>query len=192
MILIIDHNDSFTYNLMQYTLELTSSVKVINYDKLSVEDVKVDDIRKIILSPGPKAPKDYEKTKNIIECFKGKVPILGVCLGHQIIAEFFGGETKHAPYVCHGKAAQIEHDSRGIFDDIQPKINVARYHSLVISEKKFPKKELKITSRTMDGLIMGVRHHTYDIEGVQFHPESILTEQGFKMMQNFVLNERQQ
>ncbi|EAE1994599.1 TPA: anthranilate synthase component II [Listeria monocytogenes] len=190
MILIIDHNDSFTYNLMQYVLELTSKVKVINYDKLSIIDVKTENISKIILSPGPKAPKDYEKTKKVIEYFKGEIPILGVCLGHQIIAEFFGGEIKHAPYICHGKATQIVHDNSGIFEDIQSKTNVARYHSLIISENNFPGKELKITSRTIDGLIMGVRHCIYNIEGVQFHPESILTEQGFKMIQNFVLSER--
>lgn len=189
MILIIDHYDSFTYNLMQYTLEFTTSVKVINYDKLNFKDFNANNITKIILSPGPKAPKDYEKTKKIIEHFKGRVPILGVCLGHQIIAEFFGGEIKHAPYICHGKIDRIEHDNKGIFNCIEPITNVARYHSLVVNEEHFPEKELEVTSRTMDGLIMGIRHRFYDIEGIQFHPESILTKQGLEMIRNFVLGE---
>lgn len=186
MNVIIDNYDSFTYNLVQYIGVFTSDILIYKNDEISIEELEKLNISRIMISPGPKSPSEAGISKAVIEHFKGKVPIVGVCLGHQAIGEVFGGATIHAPYVMHGKASVITHDEEGMFSGVRQNINVGRYHSLVIDPETFPHDELKITAKTEDGVIMGVRHRHYPIEAVQFHPESILTQDGLKMIENFL------
>lgn len=185
MILLIDNYDSFTYNLYQYVAELGYEVKVIRNDEIPVEDIATLNPTHIILSPGPGTPKEAGMTLNVIKMYKGKIPLLGVCLGHQSIGEAFGGDVVHAPILMHGKTSLILHNGKGVFANIPNPFRATRYHSLIVKEETLPA-ELEITARTEDGLIMGLRHKTMNIHGVQFHPESILTEHGKPLLRNFL------
>ncbi|MFD1774701.1 anthranilate synthase component II [Paenibacillus rhizophilus] len=186
MILVIDNYDSFTYNLVQYIGKHTKNIVVYKNNKITIEELRGLPISRILISPGPKSPSEAGISKLVIDYFKNKVPILGVCLGHQAVGEVFGGMTVHAPYVMHGKPSKIFHDGKGIFKGIKQGIPVGRYHSLVIDPHTFPKDELVITARTEDNIIMGVRHKQFPVEAVQFHPESIITQNGLMMMENFL------
>jgi len=185
MLLMIDNYDSFTYNLAQYFAELGSPPEVIRND-FPLNKINLKKYSAVVISPGPCSPKEAGiSCKIITECAKRKIPVLGVCLGHQCIGEVFGGKIVHAPYLMHGKISKIQHDNKGIFKNIPQNFNATRYHSLVIDKKSFPE-SLEISAWTDDGIIMGVRHKTMPIEGVQFHPESILTEHGMKLLDNFL------
>jgi len=186
MLLIIDNYDSFTYNLVQYLGELGADMKVVRNDGLSVDDIEAD-LRpeKILISPGPGTPDGAGITLEVIERFAGKVPILGVCLGHQAIGQHFGGKVVRGPEPVHGKPVEIQHDGRTIFEGVPQNFNAGRYHSLVVDRKSFPDC-LEISAESPDGLVMALRPKTEKIEGVQFHPESILTDHGKHLLQNFL------
>lgn len=186
MILIIDNYDSFTYNLVQYLGELGAQIEVRRNDEVSVEDIAANrEIRKILISPGPGTPSTAGISLALIERFAGSIPILGVCLGHQAIGQAFGGRVVRAPHPVHGKASKIKHDGRTIFEGVEEDFEVGRYHSLVVEQESLPAC-LEVTATTEDNLIMGLRHRTMDVEGVQFHPESILTSGGKKLLANFL------
>jgi len=185
MILLIDNYDSFTYNLYQYVAELGYEVKVIRNDEIPVEEIGKLNPTHIILSPGPGTPKEAGMTLDVIKMYKGKIPLLGVCLGHQSIGEAFGGDVVHAPVLMHGKTSMIFHNGKGVFLNLPSPYRATRYHSLIVKEETLPS-ELEITARTDDGLIMGLKHKTLNIHGVQFHPESILTEHGKPLLRNFL------
>lgn len=187
MILLIDNYDSFTYNLYQYMGIFTSDIKVVRNDKITVEEIEKMNPDKIVLSPGPKAPKDAGICLDVVKYFAGKKPILGICLGHQTIGEAFGATVSYAKKVFHGKQSSIEHDGTGIFEGINSPIKVARYHSLAIIEETMPDC-LEVTAKTEDGEIMAIKHKEYPVVGLQFHPESIYTEHGKKIIENFVNN----
>ncbi len=186
LVLMIDNYDSFTYNLYQYILEIIPQVEVFRNDKITLKQVEALNPSFIVLSPGPKGPADAGICKDVIGYFgpKQDINILGVCLGYQCINEVFGGRTIRAPYVCHGKTSRVQHDGKGIFYGLPGTIEVARYHSLVVDEERLSQ-DLEISARTEDGIIMGLRHKVYPIEGVQFHPESFLTRYGKEMIRNF-------
>ncbi len=186
MILMIDNYDSFTYNLVQYFGELKADMKVYRNDMLSIADIKKMNPAKIVISPGPGRPEDAGVSIAVIKEFGGKVPILGVCLGHQGIGYAFGGKIINAKKLMHGKTSLIEHDGKEIFKGLSHPFEATRYHSLVIDRKSLPKC-LEVTAWTTDDKeIMGVRHKTLPIWGVQFHPESILTTQGKNILRNFL------
>ncbi len=190
MLLMIDNYDSFTYNLVQYFGELKAEVKVVRNDELSVEQIEALAPERIVLSPGPCTPKEAGVSLAVIERFAGKLPLLGVCLGHQSIGQAFGGEVVRARQVMHGKTSPIHHKDLGVFAGLANPLTVTRYHSLVVQRESLPEC-LEITAWTQhaDGAldeIMGVRHKTLNVEGVQFHPESILTEQGHELLANFL------
>ena len=187
MILVIDNYDSFTYNLVQYLGELGADLKVIRNDKITVDQVKRMKPEKILLSPGPGEPKDAGISESLITAVDGKIPILGVCLGHQSIGEAFGGRIILAKRIMHGKTSMIYHNGREIFKGIKNPFEATRYHSLVVERKSLPK-VLSVTAETKDKdrEIMGLKHKTYPIWGVQFHPESILTGEGKKLLKNFL------
>ncbi|GIM29588.1 aminodeoxychorismate/anthranilate synthase component II [Clostridium polyendosporum] len=185
MFLMIDNYDSFVYNLVRYLEELEEDVVVFRNNKVTIEEIEKLNPKGIILSPGPKAPKDAELCLKILHTFKGKIPILGICLGHQCIGYYFGGEITRGKEPIHGKVSLISHNGKGVFKDIKNPLNVTRYHSLIISRDKLPE-EIEITSTTTDGVIMGIRHKEYLIEGVQFHPEAELTECGHQILNNFI------
>ncbi len=185
MLLVIDNYDSFTYNLVQFLGELGAEPVVCRNDQITVEQIAKADYRGLVISPGPGEPKGAGVTLAAIRQLAGSLPILGVCLGHQAIGEAFGGRIVRAPRPIHGKASLVKHDGRGIFAGVPQDLAVARYHSLVIEPQSCPA-ELEITASTADGIIMGVRHRTYPIEGVQFHPESVLTSNGMQILANFV------
>ncbi len=185
MILVIDNYDSFTYNLVQYLGEIGEQVVVKRNDEIDLEgiaDMKPDHI---LLSPGPCTPNEAGITLQVIERFKGDIPILGVCLGHQAIGQAFGGEVIRAEKLMHGKTSEIFHDGRTVFEGIPSPYTATRYHSLIVKRETLPE-ELEITAETVEGEIMGLRHKEYPIEGVQFHPESIITEHGLTLLRNFV------
>ncbi len=186
MLLIIDNYDSFTYNLVQYLGELGAQMKVFRNDEITVEEIE-DDLKpdKILISPGPGTPDNAGITLQVLETFSGKMPIFGVCLGHQAIGQFFGGKVIRAPKPVHGKPATISHSNKGVFKLLQNNFEAGRYHSLIVERATLPEC-LEITAETEDKLIMGLRHKTLNIEGVQFHPESILTPEGKKLLQNFL------
>ncbi|PRR83404.1 anthranilate synthase component II [Clostridium vincentii] len=186
MLLMIDNYDSFVYNLVRYFKELNEDIVVYRNDKITLDIIEQENFLGIILSPGPKAPKDAGLCLDIIHNLKGKIPILGICLGHQCIGTYFGGEIIKGREPVHGKLSYIKHDGEGIFKDIKRPLRVTRYHSLVISKMDLPK-EIKVTAETEDGVIMGIAHNKYPIYGVQFHPEAELTEDGHKILNNFVL-----
>ncbi len=186
MILVIDNYDSFTYNLVQYLQELGADVKVFRNDKLSIEDIGKMRPEKILISPGPCTPNEAGVSVSVIRHFSGKLPILGVCLGHQSIGAAFGGRIIRAKELMHGKTSKIRHDGKGVFKGLKNPFNATRYHSLVIEKRTLPAC-LEITATAPDGEIMGVRHKKFRVEGVQFHPESILTEEGKKLLKNFLL-----
>jgi anthranilate synthase/aminodeoxychorismate synthase-like glutamine amidotransferase len=183
---MIDNYDSFTYNLVQYLGQLGQDLKVFRNDKITLEKIARLAPKKIVISPGPGRPKDAGISNALIKEFKGKIPILGVCLGHQCIGEVFGGKIIHAKRIMHGKTSMIYHNKKEIFKGIPSPFEATRYHSLVIERKSLPSC-LEITAWTKtDREIMGVRHKNYPIWGVQFHPESILTKQGMNILKNFI------
>ncbi|MFN4226750.1 MAG: anthranilate synthase component II [Candidatus Ratteibacteria bacterium] len=185
MILMIDNYDSFVYNLVQYFGELGEKVVVYRNDKLTIKRVEKLKFDRIVISPGPKRPEDSGISCEIIERFKDKVPILGVCLGHQCIGYVFGGKITYAKKIMHGKTSLIYHNGKEIFEGIENPFVATRYHSLVIEKESLPKC-LEINAWTEDDEIMGIRHKEYKIFGVQFHPESILTKEGKKILRNFL------
>ncbi len=189
-VLMIDNYDSFTYNLVQYLGELQVEVEVVRNDQYSVEQVQQNDASHIMLSPGPCTPNEAGISMAVIEAMAGKKPLLGVCLGHQSIGQVFGGKIVHAREIMHGKTSMIYHKGLGVFSELQMPYEATRYHSLVIEKESLPDcLEVTAWTRTEDGNIdeiMGVRHKTLAIEGVQFHPESILTEFGHELLQNFL------
>ena len=185
MLLMIDNYDSFTYNLVQYFGELGEDVRVYRNDQITLEDITALRPDRLVLSPGPCSPAEAGICIEAIRHFKGRLPILGVCLGHQAIGAALGGEVVRAQVQMHGKLSQIETDEQGVFAGLPQRFNVVRYHSLAIARDSLPA-ELVVTARTADGEIMGVRHRELALEGVQFHPESILSEHGHAMLRNFL------
>ena len=190
MILMIDNYDSFTYNLVQYFGELGADVKVVRNDEITIEEIAALAPEKIVISPGPCTPNEAGVSVETLQVFAGKIPLLGVCLGHQGIGQAFGGKVVRAPFVMHGKTSPIYHKNTGVFTGLKNPFQATRYHSLVIEKETLPDC-LEITAWTQneDGSmaeIMGVKHKTLAVEGVQFHPESILTEHGHDMLKNFL------
>lgn len=186
MLLVIDNYDSFTYNLVQYLGELGSEMHVVRNDDVTIDEIEANiKPTRILISPGPGTPDSAGISLGVIERFADKLPILGVCLGHQAIGQYFGGKVVRAPVPVHGKATTINHDSKTIFSNLPNGFAAGRYHSLIVDRESLPDC-LEISATSPDGLVMGLRHRTKKIEGVQFHPESILTEYGKKLLQNFV------
>src|SRR3954471_10929302 len=185
MLLLIDNYDSFTYNLAQYLGELGGDVRVERNDALTVDDVAKLAPRRIVISPGPCTPNEAGISLELIARLAGKIPILGVCLGHQAIGQAFGGKVVRAPHVMHGKTSPIEHDGTGLFAGIGSPMQATRYHSLLGEPASLPP-SLKVTARTADGEIMALQHQSLPVWGVQFHPESILTVDGKRLLQNFL------
>ncbi|RTR34100.1 aminodeoxychorismate/anthranilate synthase component II [Robertmurraya yapensis] len=184
MILVIDNYDSFTYNLVQYIQQIGEEIAIVRNDQVTVEDIERLQPDAILLSPGPGNPRTAGICLDVVKRFHQETPILGVCLGHQIIAEAFGGIVKKAMQPMHGKVSNIEHDQNGVFANIPSPLQVTRYHSLVVDKSSLPFC-LEITAQSNDGEIMGIRHNKFQVEGVQFHPEAILTDYGLRMVQNF-------
>jgi anthranilate synthase component II len=189
MLLMIDNYDSFTYNLVQYFGELGQEVKVVRNDEMSVEEIAALEPERIVLSPGPCTPNEAGVSLDVIRHLAGKLPILGVCLGHQAIGQAYGGHIVHAKTLMHGKVSSIHHSGKGVFAGLPSPYSATRYHSLAIERATCPA-ELEVTAWTEDGEIMGVRHRSLPIEGVQFHPESILTEHGHELLRNFLSEPR--
>jgi anthranilate synthase/aminodeoxychorismate synthase-like glutamine amidotransferase len=185
MILVIDNYDSFTYNLVQYLGELGAEPEVHRNDQITVEEIARLAPERIVISPGPKTPTEAGICLDVIQKFSGKVPILGVCLGHQAIGQAFGGKVIRAPELMHGKTSPISHDGRTIFANLPNPFPATRYHSLIVERSTLPDC-LEISATTPDGLIMGLRHKKMKVEGVQFHPESVLTEAGKQLLANFL------
>ena len=186
MVFVLDNYDSFTYNLVQYIGELGAQLTVRRNDKTSVDEIRALKPTHIVISPGPGRPEDAGLTPELIRCFGETVPVLGVCLGHQAIGHVFGGQVVRALVPMHGKTSTVEHDGRGVFAGMAEGFVASRYHSLVVAEDGLPP-ELEISARTReDGTIMGLRHRTRPIHGVQFHPESVLTADGRRMLRNFL------
>jgi anthranilate synthase/aminodeoxychorismate synthase-like glutamine amidotransferase len=190
MIFVLDNYDSFTYNLVQYIGELGHEVVVRRNDQIGVSEIEQLHPSRIVISPGPCTPQEAGVSMDVVRHFAGKVPIFGVCLGHQAIGAVFGGNVTRAVNLMHGKTSEVEHDGKTIFRDIPSPMTATRYHSLIVAEKGLPPElEISATCRDRDGgkVIMGLRHRKYPIEGVQFHPESVLTCHGKKIVQNFLL-----
>lgn len=185
MLLMIDNYDSFTYNLVQYLGELGEDLQVFRNDKISLSEIADMAPDRIVISPGPCTPKEAGISVETIRNFAGKIPILGVCLGHQSIGEAFGGEVVRAPYLMHGKTSMVRHDGRTIFQGLPNPFEATRYHSLIVKRDTLPA-VLEVSAWTDDGVIMGLRHKEYAVEGVQFHPESILTTVGKDLLRNFL------
>jgi anthranilate synthase/aminodeoxychorismate synthase-like glutamine amidotransferase len=189
MVFVLDNYDSFTYNLVQYLGELGAKVEVRRNDQVTVEEVESLRPERILLSPGPCTPQEAGISIDLIRHFAGRLPVLGVCLGHQAIGAAFGGEVVRARTLMHGKTSQVEHDGKTIFSGVSSPMTATRYHSLVVSEKSLPK-ELEISARTRgrdgESVIMGLRHRHCPVEGVQFHPESVLTSEGKQLIRNFL------
>lgn len=185
MLLLIDNYDSFTYNLAQYLGQLGQRLEIRRNDKISLDEIGALAPERIVISPGPCTPKQAGISEPLIQRFAGKTPILGVCLGHQAIGEAFGGRIVRAPRIMHGKTSQIRHDGKTIFSGLAQNFVATRYHSLIVERKSLPR-ELEISAETADGTIMGLRHRKLKVEGVQFHPESVLTEPGFRLLENFL------
>lgn len=185
MILIIDNYDSFTYNLVHIVAEYTEDYKVIRNDALTIDEIRELNPGKILISPGPGRPAEAGITEPVIRELGTETPILGVCLGHQAIGEVFGGKVIHAPKLMHGKTSQITHDGRSVFKNISENFTATRYHSLVLDPENIPD-ELEVSARSEDDVIMGLRHKKYPIEGIQFHPESILTTEGPNIIKNWL------
>jgi para-aminobenzoate synthetase component II len=185
MILVIDNYDSFTYNLVQYLGELGDEVVVRRNDETTLGEIETTLPSRILISPGPGRPDDAGITLELIKHFSGRVPILGVCLGHQAIGQVFGGRVVRASTVVHGKASEIRHDGKSIFRDVESSFKAGRYHSLIVERESLPAC-LEVSAETNDGVIMGLRHREMNVEGVQFHPESILTPAGKQLLSNFL------
>jgi anthranilate synthase/aminodeoxychorismate synthase-like glutamine amidotransferase len=189
MVFVLDNYDSFTYNLVQYFGELGAQLEVRRNDQVSIADVEALCPERIVISPGPCTPQDAGISIGLIRHFAGKIPILGVCLGHQAIGEAFGGKVIRAPHLMHGKTSAVTHDDRSIFHGLPTPMTATRYHSLIVEEESLPE-ELEVSAWTTekDGTrtIMGLRHRKFAVEGVQFHPESVLTDAGKKLVENFL------
>ena len=185
MLLVIDNYDSFTYNLVQHLGELGADLEVRRNDKVTVEEIVEMAPERIVISPGPCTPKEAGVSVPLLQKLAGKFPILGVCLGHQSIGDAFGGKVVRAPYLMHGKTSTIHHDGRTIFAGLPQDFTATRYHSLIVDRASLPE-TLEVSASTSDGIIMGLRHRQHKIEGVQFHPESILTDTGKRLLQNFL------
>ncbi len=183
MILMIDNYDSFTYNLFQYFKQMDEQVFVFRNDEVTLQEIDALNPDLIVLSPGPGSPSESGICREVIKSYYLHIPILGICLGHQLIVDFFGGEIRKGKQPVHGKVTAIRHDGKSLFRNIPPSIRVTRYHSLVTSEENFPS-DLRISAVSEDDVIMGARHADAPLEGIQFHPESILTEFGFEMLKN--------
>ena len=185
MILLLDNYDSFTYNLAQYLGELGCQVEVHRNDRISVEQIAQCKPERIVISPGPCTPQEAGISVEMVQKLAGKIPILGVCLGHQAIGAAFGGKIIRAPKLFHGKTSQIRHDGSGVFRGLPNPFTATRYHSLIVERKSLPA-ELQVTAETDDDIIMGMQHRQYPLMGVQFHPESVLTESGKQLLKNFL------
>ncbi|MCP3873700.1 MAG: aminodeoxychorismate/anthranilate synthase component II [Desulfobacteraceae bacterium] len=185
LVAMIDNYDSFTFNLVHYILHTGVDVKVFRNDKVSIDDLKILNPDAIVISPGPGRPEDAGISLDVVKQFSGQIPLLGVCLGHQVIAQSFGGKVIHAKKIMHGKTSKITSDGEHIYSGIKKPFSVMRYHSLAVSEKKLPS-DLLVTSRTEDGEIMGIRHKDHPTQGVQFHPESFMTTVGKRLIRNFI------
>ena len=186
-VLVIDNYDSFVYNLVQYLGELGAEPIVKRNDAITIEEVKILDPDALLISPGPGNPKQAGLSIELIQWAAGKIPILGICLGHQCIGEAWGGEIVRAPLVMHGKTSFISHDGKGVFKGLESPLKATRYHSLIVDSVSLPN-DLEITATSEDGLIMGLRHKVLNVEGLQFHPESILTDSGHEIIKNFLKN----
>ncbi|PYS92905.1 MAG: anthranilate/aminodeoxychorismate synthase component II [Acidobacteria bacterium] len=187
MLFVIDNYDSFTYNLVQYLGELGAELIVRRNDAVTVAEIEQARPRQLLISPGPGTPDEAGVTLATIRHFAGRVPILGVCLGHQAIGQAFGGRVVRAPVPVHGKPAEIEHDERTLFRGLPQRFKAGRYHSLIVERDTLPAC-LEASAHTLDGLIMALRHRSLPIEGVQFHPESILTPEGKRLLENFLIS----
>ena len=185
-VLLIDNYDSFTYNLYQYLCELGADVTVVRNDAVSVDDLEAMAPERIVISPGPCTPKEAGISVETVRHFAGRVPLLGVCLGHQCIGEAFGGVVRGAGEIKHGKLSTVTHDGTGVFAGLPSPFQAIRYHSLAIDDDTVPE-GLEVTARSESGVIMGVRHREYAVEGIQFHPESIMTEHGKELLGNFLV-----
>jgi para-aminobenzoate synthetase component 2 len=185
MILLLDNYDSFTYNLAQYLGEMGEKLVVKRNDRISLDEIEEMAPDRIVISPGPCTPREAGISVPLVQRFAGKIPILGVCLGHQAIGDAFGGRVIRAPKIMHGKTSEIRHDGKTIFRKIPQGFTATRYHSLIVERKSLPR-ELEISAETDDGTIMGLRHRKFRVEGVQFHPESVLTEVGMRLLRNFL------
>jgi anthranilate synthase/aminodeoxychorismate synthase-like glutamine amidotransferase len=186
MILVIDNYDSFTYNLVQYLGELGADVRVRRNDQVTIDEITAMQPTQIVISPGPGRPENAGVTVDVIREFGPKVPILGVCLGHQAIGMVYGGTISRATAPMHGKTSTVDHDGKGVFAGVSEPFQAGRYHSLIIANDSVPQ-ELEVSARTReDGTIMGVRHRKYNVHGVQFHPESVLTDEGRRILKNFL------
>ncbi|MGA8367157.1 MAG: anthranilate synthase component II [Candidatus Acidiferrales bacterium] len=185
MILLLDNYDSFTYNLAQYLGQMEQELEVRRNDQITIEEIERRRPERIVISPGPCTPNEAGISVELIQRFAGEIPILGVCLGHQAIGAAFGGRVIRAPKVMHGKTSEIHHDGKTIFRGLPQNFEATRYHSLIVERKSLPR-TLEISAETADGTIMGLRHRKLKVEGVQFHPESVLTDPGFRLLQNFL------
>lgn len=185
MLLVVDNYDSFTFNLVQYLGELGEDIRVFRNDQLTLDEISAMGVDRIVISPGPCTPKEAGISVSVIRRFAGKIPILGVCLGHQSIGEAFGGEVVRADRMMHGKTSMIHHDRKTIFHNLPCPFEATRYHSLIVRRETLPS-VLEISAETEEGEIMGLRHRSYSVEGVQFHPESILTKVGKDLLKNFL------
>lgn len=184
-IVMIDNYDSFTYNLVQFLGDLGADLFVYRNDHVSVDEIAELKPAGIVISPGPCTPNEAGISRQVVLALGPEIPVLGVCLGHQCIGEVFGGRVDRAPYVMHGKTSAVHHDGRGVFTGLPDPIECARYHSLAVYEEGLPDC-LEVSARTEDGVIMGLRHRDYPIEGIQFHPESFMTEEGMRLLGNFL------
>jgi anthranilate synthase component 2 len=189
MLLLIDNYDSFTYNLSQYLSELKEEVMVVRNDKITIEEIEHLNPERIVISPGPATPLQAGISNDVIRHFSGKLPILGVCLGHQCIGHVFGGRVDLAKSVMHGKSSLIHHTDKGVFEGMPNPFSAIRYHSLMVYKEGLPDC-LEVTAWTEDGTIMGLKHRQFDVEGIQFHPESFMTENGMKLLENFINNSK--
>jgi para-aminobenzoate synthetase component II len=186
MLLVIDNYDSFTYNLVQYLGELGEQIEVRRNNEVTVDEIETRlNPARILVSPGPGTPDDAGVSMKVIEYFAGKIPVLGVCLGHQAIGQVFGGRVVRAPQLCHGKSSPVQHDSKTIFAGLSQSFSAGRYHSLIVEDENLPSC-LEVSARTPEGVIMGLRHREMKVEGVQFHPESIMTTEGKTLLANFL------
>ena len=184
-ILVIDNYDSFTWNLVQLAGKFTDDVVVKRNDEITIDEIKTLNPGRILISPGPGRPENSGISLDIIKEFGDQIPILGVCLGHQAIGLLFGADVVHAPVLMHGKTSRISHLGKGLFNGVEQNFTATRYHSLIIDEASLPE-ELEVTARSEDGIVMGVKHRNQPVEGIQFHPESILTEAGSQLMKNWI------